>query len=167
MSKALEESQRDRLLLPALERLHAVADGLRVRTGDHEIDRGGPFGRQVDLRLLIVVARQRHRVEIAPAQPVKAAVADDAREPGLRLALCGGIASRVMPDADERLLQHLLGGGGFPQDTQRDCVQMRGRMPVELGKRPLIGKRGPRQQGRESGVALGRGGCHGSGRGDQ
>ena len=152
----LEERQGDRLLLPAFQRLHAIAYRLRVRSGDQQIDRGGAFGGQVDLRLLVVVAGQRHRVEIAPAQPVEAAVAHDAREPGLRLALGGGIASRVVPDADERLLQHLLGGGGFPQDTQRDRVQMRRRVPVELGKRPLVGKRGPREQVGERGVAVGR-----------
>ena len=57
-----------------------------------------------------------------------------------------------------------LGGSRFSQDTQRDPVQMRGRLPVEVGKRPLVGKRGPRQQIGERGIAVeGLGGRHGIG----
>ena len=36
-------------------------------------------------------------------------------------ALRRGVASRVVPDADEGLLQQVLGGRRFPQDTQRDA----------------------------------------------
>ena len=63
---------------------------------------------------LVVVAGHRHRVELAPAQLVEAAVAHDAREPRLRLALRCAVAAGVMPDVDERLLQELLGERPVP-----------------------------------------------------
>ncbi len=60
--------------------------------------------------------------------------------------LLGGVAAGVVPDAHERFLQHLLRSRRFPQDTERDSVQMRRRPPIELGERRLVGERGPREQ---------------------
>ena len=73
------------------------------------------------------------------------------RQPRQRLALGRDVGAGVMPDVDEGFLQHLLGGGRFTQDTQRDPVQMRRGQPVELGERRLVGQRRAREQLRERG----------------
>ena len=157
--QALEERERDRLLLPALECVDAIAGPTAASAPATSSSTGGrPVGRQFDFRLLFVVAvsvtvstsrrrsRSRQRLRTMLVSQVS----------GWLLAAV--VDAGVVPDADERFLQHLLGGSGFPQDTQRDGVQMRRREPVELGERPLVGQRGPRQELRERCAAAGAGG---------
>jgi hypothetical protein len=84
---------------------------------------------------------------------VEAAVAHDRGEPGGRLRALGRVASRVVPDVDVRLLQKLLGDAALTDDTQRHREQMRRRLLVELGERPLVGERDPRDQLGEARVA--------------
>ena len=109
----------------------------------------------------IVIARHGHRVGLAPAQLVEASVAHDAREPGLRLRLRRAVASGVMPDVDERLLQEVLGRCRFPQDTQCNAIQMRRGEPVELRERRLIGERRAGEELGKPGAAIGIGCRHG------
>ncbi len=89
VGQALVERQRDRLLLAAFERVDAVAHRLRLGGREQHLDGRSALGRQVDFGVIVVIARQRHGVGLAPAQAVEAAIADDAREPGLGLALRG------------------------------------------------------------------------------
>jgi histidinol dehydrogenase len=59
-----------------------------------------------------------------------------------------------MPHADERFLEDFLGERPIPNDTHGDCIQMRARLPVELGERPLVAQRSPGEEGGELRAAL-------------
>ena len=105
--QALVEGERDRLLLSCFQSFDAAFDRERVRARQQHLHRTGAVVGEHHSWFLIV---DGHRVDLPSAHLIETAVAHDTRHPRQRLALCGDVRSRVMPDVDEALLQHLLGG---------------------------------------------------------
>ena len=102
--QALEEGQRDRLLLPLLERFDARPHRASVCAGQQHLQRSRILGRDRQTFVLIV---HGDRLDLAPTQLIQTAVADDAGEPCQRLTFCGDVRARVVPDIDEAFLQDL------------------------------------------------------------
>jgi hypothetical protein len=120
--QSLIERQRDRLFLSRVECVHAVAHQPRLRARQQHLHGRRIARGQVELLSVVVFQRHRDRVQFPSPQLVEAPVAYDGGQPRQWLAFRRLVGPCVVPDADERVLQNLLGCCAFGEDTHGDPV---------------------------------------------